>query len=172
MACQVFVNRSAANLIFYPFRLQTSCPGLLSDFLFGSEICTFHCYMLKYWHIFIDFEGGSLCLLGLDACFLPQIREVLHYNLLQYTFCPPCLSSSSGIPIILLLFHFMVSLISQTLLLWSSSCLSLFLSFFILYHFVFCITSSLFCLIYSSHYRLQFLLHLINSLFGFDLIRF
>ena len=29
------------------------------------------------WFIFIDFAGGSLYLLGLNACFLPQIREVL-----------------------------------------------------------------------------------------------
>ena len=82
--------------------------------------------MLTYFYWF--WGGGSLCRLDFDACFLPQIREVLHYNLLQYTFCPLSLSSSSGIPIILILFPFMVSLISQILPSWSSSCLSLFFS--------------------------------------------
>lgn len=53
-----------------------------------SEICKLHYYILRYSPIFIDFlnfllifEGGSLSLLELDACFLPQIREILSYNL-------------------------------------------------------------------------------------------
>ena len=36
--------------------------------------------------VFIDFKGGPLYLLDLNACFPPQIREVLSYDLFKYTF--------------------------------------------------------------------------------------
>ena len=96
------------------------------DFLFVSEICKFYYYMLGCWPILIDFVWGSLCLLDLDVFFLPQVRELLCYDLLQYNFCLPLsFFSSSGIPMILILFCFMVSLISQTLPSWFSSYLYL-----------------------------------------------
>ena len=84
----------------------------------------------------------------------------------------PLSLSSSRNPMIPILFHLMVSLISQILPSWSSSCLSLFFSaslFFILHHLVFYITNSLFCLIYPSSKSLHFLLHLINSFLKFHL---
>ena len=88
--------------------------------------------------IFIDFEWCSLHLLDFDVCSLCHIREVLSSNCLQYTFCSLSLSSFSGIPIILMLCHLMMSLISRILALWSSSCLSLLCS------------ASLFSVIWSS----------------------
>ena len=46
--------------------------------------------MLRCGAVFIDFGGGdlnaSLYLLDLNACFSPQIREVLSYDLSKYTF--------------------------------------------------------------------------------------
>ena len=36
--------------------------------------------------VFIDFFGGGpLCLLDLHACFLPQIRGIISYDLIKYT---------------------------------------------------------------------------------------
>ena len=89
---------------FYPCRLQTSCPKLLSGFslcLWDLKVSLL-CVRVLICIILLIFEEGFSVLLDLNACFFPQIREVLCYNLLQYTFCPPVsLSSSSGIPIIL-----------------------------------------------------------------------
>ena len=55
-----------------------------------------HCPFLDWILCFLGVEFDkfftsplSLYLLDLKACFLPQIREGLSYNLLKYTFLPP-----------------------------------------------------------------------------------
>ena len=121
-------------LFFYSHRFRTSCPELLSEFslcLWNLQASLLYVEVLAWFCI--DFEWDPLFLLNLNACLLPQIRGIFSYNMLIYTFFPTfslTFSSSFGTPIMLILFHLMLSLISQFFPLWSHSCLSLF--FFLL----------------------------------------
>ena len=112
--------------------------------------------MLSCWSIFIDFQVllyASWTWMSVSFPNLEQLSSIICSN---NTFCPPLsLSSFSRILVILIQFHFMVSLISR-LFLWFSSCLSLFFSISILHHLVFYITNSLFCLIYPRSESLHF----------------
>ena len=44
--------------------------------------------MSRCWMVFIDFRGGSLYFLDLNACFPSQIRKVFSYDLFKYIFWP------------------------------------------------------------------------------------
>ena len=71
---------------------------------------------------FIDFEGGPLYLLDMNACFFPQIREVINYNLLKYAFWAPL---SLGDPNVSDIISFYGITDFLKLPLWSISCFSL-----------------------------------------------
>lgn len=120
-------------LCVYFCRLRISCSNCFQDFIF--VICKLQCNMLSCRSIFVDFEEGFLYLLELNAYFLLQIRKVLSYNLSQYLFSPFSHFSSSGTPIIQILFHFVASLLFLSLPYWSKK-----VSFPLLF--------SLFCLLY------------------------
>ena len=77
--------------------------------------------------IFIDFDG-VLCASWLLMLVIFAILGKFSIICSSIPSAPLSLSSSSGIPIILILFCLMVSVISQILPSWSSSCLSLFCS--------------------------------------------
>ena len=85
------------------------------------------------WHVFADFKGSFLYLLDLNACFLPQIRK-FSAIICSYKPSAPFTVSSSGTPMIQILFHFMESLSSLILPSWSSNFLSLFFFSFIIFH--------------------------------------
>ena len=118
---------------FFLCRLRTSCPSsCFKDFLFVSEICKLHYYVevLTYFYWFLR---EVLC-----ASWTSMAISFFRFGKFSATICSytpyapyPFLSSFSGTLIILILFHFIVSLISWLLPSWSSS-LSLFLSFMVL----------------------------------------
>ena len=66
----------------------TFTPCCFQNFLFILVFCQFHYDMSCRRSIQVMPEGSSLCLLDFNAFFLPQIREVLSYDLFKYAFRP------------------------------------------------------------------------------------
>ena len=110
--------------VFTVVQYRLLLPGCFQDFPFVVNSCKFYYQVTGCGPIFIDFEGHSLHLLDFDVCSLCHIKEILYKILSNIPSAPLSLSSSSGIPIILMLCRLMVSLISQILSSWSSICLS------------------------------------------------
>ena len=88
LACQVSVDRSATTLMCLPLYVRACLSLAAFRILFILVFCQFHYYMSCRRLIQVMSEGSSLCLLDFNACFLPQIREVLSYDLFKYTFIP------------------------------------------------------------------------------------
>ena len=72
------------TLCVHPCRLRTFCPWLLSEF--SLYLFCFVSFTLIYLGVdlfCLGFEGSSLWLLDINACFLPPIREIVSYNLFK-----------------------------------------------------------------------------------------
>ena len=112
LAHSVSVEKSAASLIGAPLYV-TSCFSFAA---FKILSFSWHFAILIMMCLAVGLFGflliETLCFLDLCGFFSHQIREVFHHYFCKQVFYPFLLFFSSGIPIILILFRFMLSCIS------------------------------------------------------------
>ena len=98
LACQVSVERSAVNLIVFPIKVRDLLSlAALRIFSLSLKFASFT-IKSRCWTVFIDFRGGSLYFLDLNACFPSQIRIVFRYDLFKYLFWPSVHFGAPGTP--------------------------------------------------------------------------
>ena len=87
------MERSAANLILHPIKVRDFLSlAALRIFSLSLEFASFTIKYQSVEQFLLIFLGGeSLYILDLNACFPPQIKEVLSYDLFKYTFWCKCI---------------------------------------------------------------------------------
>ena len=82
---------------------------------FITTFCYFSYYVFWYRTLWVNFVGGSLCFLGPDVYFLPQIKQFSAIISSNKFSAPFSLSSLPGIPIMQMLLCLMMLLSSLNL---------------------------------------------------------
>ena len=117
---------------------STFIPCCFQNFVFILVFCQFHYDMSCRRSIQVELEGSSLCLVDFKAFFLPRSGKFSTMISLSTPSAPFALSSSSGIPIMCILFLFSASLSSLIIPSYSwIFFISLFLSFLFFHNFIF-----------------------------------
>ena len=130
LACQVSVDRCAVNLMFLPLYVRNLLSWTtLRIFSLSLKFASFTIICQSVDLCLVDFGRGPLCLLDRMPVSFPRLGKfsaMICSNILSGSFSLSL--SPLSTPMILILLHFMASLISQSFPSWSISCFCLFSS--------------------------------------------
>ena len=126
------MERSAVNLIFLPIKFRDLLfLAALRIFSLSLEFASFTIKCRCVERFLLILQGAPLYLLDLNACFPPQVREVLSYDLSNMLSGLLSLSAASGTPIKHRFFLLRLSFISLNLSSWYFIFIYLFIYFFL-----------------------------------------